>query len=267
MRKLTILGAGSAFTLDDYQTNYLITHEYNDETINMLVDCGGDARHALNKIGMGYKDITDVYISHLHNDHIGGLEWLGFAKFFDPTDTVRPRLWITADQADKLWTNALSAGMSSIQGRVTTMDDFFDVRPLQINETFALGDLRMQPVQTVHIMNGFHIVPSYGLLIENDVYTGDAKVVFITTDTQFCPHQIQDFYNMADIVIHDCEMLYFPEPFKSGVHSHYEDLKTLPEDTKKKIWLTHYQDNNLKAEDALIDGFLGLGVAGQVIEF
>ena len=44
---------------------------------------------------------------------------------------------------------------------------------------------------------------------------------------------------MADIIFHDCETL----PFKSGVHAHYEDLKTLDDKTRKKMWLYHYQDN------------------------
>ena len=28
-------------------------------------------------MGLGYADIDAVYISHLHADHVGGLEWLG----------------------------------------------------------------------------------------------------------------------------------------------------------------------------------------------
>lgn len=84
------------------------------------------------------------------------------------------------------------------------------------------------------------------------------KKVFITTDCQFCPAQIHDFYNMADLIFHDCEV-----GFRSGVHPNYDDLMTLPKETKKKIWLYH-TDGVLP--DAKKDGFLGFVEKGQVFE-
>ena len=53
MAKITFIGTGSAFTLRNWNTSMVISHEGK----NLLVDAGGDVRHALNEIGMSAKDI------------------------------------------------------------------------------------------------------------------------------------------------------------------------------------------------------------------
>lgn len=103
------------------------------------------------------------------------------------------------------------------------------------------------------------IVPSYGLLITE--LTTPERTVFLTTDTQFCPRQIERFYDRSEAIFHDCETY----PFKSGVHAHYDDLRTLPEATKKKMWLYHYgPDPKQRPEE---DGFQGFVAKGQTFEF
>ena len=49
----------------------------------LLIDCGSDARHSLAAAGYSFNEIDNIFISHLHADHIGGLEWLGFSRLYD----------------------------------------------------------------------------------------------------------------------------------------------------------------------------------------
>ena len=268
--QLQFLGVGSAFTLPkpeadgsvnlnkcDFQTNVVAT----ENNKRLLIDCGGDVRFSAAQCGYSAADIDAVYISHLHADHIGGLEWLAFSTFFNPR-VKRPKLYIVQELMEQMWEQSLQGGLSSIEGKVTNLTDFFDCKPSYINGSFfRLDDTRkfkttFTPVQTVHIMSGYRVVNSYGLLIN----THD-KCIFMTTDTQFCPNQIQQFYSTADTIFHDCETA----PFKSGVHAHYDDLKTLPSATKAKMWLTHYQPN--PQQDAKADGFKGFVKKGQTFEF
>lgn len=254
--KLTVVGAGSAFALKNWQTMYLL--EDNGHT--MAIDHGSDARHAFNEVGLKAVDIESVYVSHLHGDHLQGLEWLGFSTYFIP-GVPRPALYLVDALREPAW-RALEPAMGSIQGKIVTLDDYFEVKAVEKNAVIKWNSLKLQPVQTVHVMNGFAIVPSFGLMIE-----GKQKI-FITTDTQFAPHQIMDFYRAADIIIHDCELLYGPDgtPIKSGVHAHFEDLKTLPDHIKKKMWFTHYSDNWEEfVEIAETEGFLGFALQGQVL--
>lgn len=179
-----------------------------------------------------------MYISHLHADHAGGIEYLGFCSFFD-TNKEKIQLIGNRDIIREGWKHTWSGGMRSYQGKVLTLEDFFDVQMIPQNGRFIWEDIEFQIVQSVHIMDGYAIVPSYGLMM-NQGQTGiDKYSVFFTTDTQFNPNQIMDFYKQADLIVQDCETY----PFKSGVHAHFDELCTLPEDIRKRMVLVHYADN------------------------
>jgi ribonuclease BN (tRNA processing enzyme) len=253
--KLTFIGTGSAFAMTNFQSNMLL----EDSGKRLLIDAGGDVRFALAKAGLGAKDVDALYISHLHADHIGGIEWLAFSRYFNPGP--RPELFINERLSHTLWENSLRGGMASHQGVVLTLDHFFSrVHRIETNGSFRFGHTDCRLVQTVHYMDGYEIVPSYGLLlrVDNNPAAGE---VFLTTDTQFAPSQIMDFYRRASIVFQDCET----SPYKSGVHAHYTELKTLPDEIRAKMWLYHYQDGPLP--DAPADGFAGFVKQGQVFEF
>lgn len=93
--------------------------------------------------------------------------------------------------------------------------------------------------------------------------------VFFTTDTQHCPAQINAFYNQADVIFHDCETTAFP----SGVHAHYKDLVSLPENVKHKTHLIHYMPDDedesgpfFRPDQAISDGFRGFVSPGTVFD-
>ncbi|MHA2043398.1 MAG: MBL fold metallo-hydrolase [Candidatus Thorarchaeota archaeon] len=160
------------------------------------------------------------------------------------------------ERGGMLW-QSLKAGLQSLEGKVLELEDLFDVRILEENVCFEWEEINFCPVQTVHVMNGREIVDSYGLLINSD---DPENTTFLTTDTQFCPRQIEHFYDKSKLVFQDCETA----PFKSGVHAHYTDLVTLPEKTKEKMWLYHYQEE--PPQDAEGDGFAGFIERGQSFE-
>ena len=250
--KLTFIGSGSAFALENFNSNMVL--EVNGR--RMMIDCGSDARWAMKESGWTYKDVDAIYISHLHADHIAGIEWLAFCSYFDPTVKKIP-MYINDLMSHELWEKSLQGGLGSIQNKITTLDDFFDVHRITLNGLFQFEGFEFRIVQTVHVMNGYHLVPSYGLIWN----TPSGKQVFLTTDTQYCPHQIYDFYNTADVIFHDCET----SSFKSGIHAHYDDLSTLDKEVKAKMWLYHYQDGD--KPDAVQDGFLGFVQKGQAFDF
>jgi ribonuclease BN (tRNA processing enzyme) len=250
MSKITFAGVGGAFTTQEYwQSNMLLETPEG----KMMIDCGTDARFSFGELGMKATDPNAIYISHLHADHIGGLEWLGFSTYFNP-NCDRPKMYLVGDLVDDLW-RSLQSGMQSCEGGVLSLESFFDVQKISPNGSFNYGDCNLTPIQTVHVMNGFRIVHSYGLMINRN-----GRKSFLTTDTQFCPRQIEKFYNQAEVIFQDCET----SPFKTGVHAHYEDLKTLSPEVKKKMWLYHYQPN--PPYDAVADGFAGFIKKGQAFD-
>lgn len=251
--KLIFLGSGSAFTLgENYQSNMLIESGANK---HLLIDCGSDARRAMHELGFSFRDINDVYISHLHSDHVGGLEWLAFNTKFQP-NCSQPVLHINEDLANDLWNKVLSGGLSSLKGIEAELSTYFDVDPIARNGSFVWEGVEFIIVKTKHVMNNLSLVPSYGLYI-----IGHHRKIFITTDSQMDLEHFEKYYKEADLIFQDCET----SALKSGVHAHYTELVGLDPQIKSKMWLYHYQNGPLP--DAQNDGFLGFVKKGQAFNF
>jgi ribonuclease BN (tRNA processing enzyme) len=251
--QLLFLGSGSAHTLagDNFQSNMILTA---DNGRRLLIDCGSDIRWSLARRGLSYKAITDIYISHLHADHIGGLEHIGFQTKFDP-GCVRPRLYLDASLPEPLWNNSLKGGMGLIADGETTLETYFEVHEIANSASFEFEGIRLQPIPTTHVTSPRRTIFSHGLFIEHR-----QRKTFITTDTQFCPDHLTPYYAAADLIFHDCEI----GQAKTGVHSHYDDLVSLPQTVRAKTWLYDYQPTGLP--DVVSDGFRGLVTAGQSFE-
>lgn len=249
--KLTFLGSGSAFTLgsDNFQSNLLL--ERNDQ--RLLIDCGTDIRHSLNAFNLDFRDFQSVYISHLHSDHIGGLEWLGFsAKFHEKC--APPNLYIHESMIPSLWENALSAGMRSIKGIKCQLQTYFNTHPVQ--DKFIWEGVEFHCIQTIHVFDEFKQQPCYGLFFA----TGE-NTIFFTADTTFSKDLFMPYYQEATVIFQDCET----SPMKSGVHAHYSELCTLDTEIKKKMWLYHY--NHYPLPNPENEGFLGFVRPRQVFDF
>lgn len=253
MSKLIFLGSGSAFTVgeDNFQSNILIQ---SDRGKYLLIDCGSDIRFSLHKLNLSYLDITDIYISHLHADHVGGLEYIGFNTMFDPR-CDRPHLYLSKELVSELWERSLSGGMRSIQGKITSLDSFFDVHPVEIDRSFVWEKIKFNLIKVVHIDNGYFVMPSYGLFFEINNFK-----IFISTDTQLS-NNLSEIYHQADLIFQDCEL----SDYATGVHAHYKQLVKLSPEIKQKIWLYGYQSKQLP--EAKADGFCGFVKRGQVFDF
>ncbi len=249
MKKMTFLGSGSAFTVGDgnYQSNILLEDENNNK---LLLDCGSDIRFSLYDMGLSYAHIPEIYISHLHADHAGGLEYMGFCRLADPACDIA-RLHISQYFRSMLQTFVLK-NMLSFNGEIADLNTFFNVNYISKDETMQWGGTVFEIIENVHVKNNYWAEPSFGLM-----FLWGGKRIFITTDTGYFPEHLIGHYLKADIIFHDCETA----DYASGVHAHYNKLKELPVDIKKKIWLYHYQPGPLP--DAEKEGFKGFVQKGQ----
>jgi len=259
MTRLIFLGSGSAFTLGggNFQSNMMLIRNFDRDHIErkLLIDAGSDIRFSLRAAGFSHLDVTDIYLSHLHADHAGGLEYLGFSTKFDPR-CDRPHLYLSKDLVNELWNRTLSGGMRSINGDITDLDTFFQVHPVSYQGSFVWEDITFKLIRVVHVDNGHFLMPAYGLRFEVD-----GVKVFLTTDAKLCLDYTLEHYQWADIIFEDCETAQFP----SGIHAHYKDLLTLPIEIRRKMWLYHYQPGDLP--DAKKDGFQGFVKRGQIFDF
>jgi hypothetical protein len=313
--KVKVLGCGNAFStlngnacflLEDTQRRVLRDWSKGEDeedsaecfkTRHMLIDAGWALPYMLKKNGIDIRHITDIYLSHQHSDHAGSLEYIGFMRYdwvnkpdhFSKFKGMNaPALIANAKLMDDLWDKTLSGGMSSVEGLDTKLETFFEPCPIRGSEKFYWCGWTCSLIQQIHIMTGSMISNTFGLFMEKD---GHPSLYFVT-DSQHCsPRQIEIFYKRADVIFQDCECIGVDTPnkhmkFCSGVHANYAQLAgwggtnsvILPEEIKKKMWLTHYQDFVSEGKDffgnscdwnelAVEDGFKGFLKVGQEFEF
>lgn len=254
--KITFTGVGNSSTTQEYyQSGFVL--EQNGK--RLLVDCGTDARFALGELGVTNGTVGTwldaVYITHLHGDHCGGLEWLAFCCYFNKAKP-RPKLFISSDLVPDLEA-ILRVGLNSLKGQSCSLDTFFDVQ--RVYQHFTWENLSFYLVKGEHVWANNVLMPMYGLWF-GSVHGNDSRSYFYSGDTMITPKS-REIMARSNLIWHDCET--YPN-HKSGVHAHYTDLQELPEEVRKRMWLYHYDPNH--PQDPVADGFAGWTKKGQVFE-
>lgn len=62
-------------------------------------------------------------------------------------------------------------------------------------------------------------------------------------------------HQSCSLIFHDCQLFETGDNNRLGVHASYQQLKQLPDDIRRKMWLYHYGDTPLP--NASKDGFAG----------
>lgn len=233
--KITMIGTGNAFAKAYYNNNALVETEH----IRLLIDCGITLPHALYQSGRTFADLDGVLISHMHGDHIGGLEELAFQMMY--TYARKPTLYIAESLIEPLWNHSLRGGL--VQGELDSIDCFFHVVPLQPEINIELAkDLKIKLIQTEHIKNK----DSYSFVI-NDTF-------FYSADMTFNPKLLHELHNAGvQTIYHDCQL-----EGPGYVHTTLDELLSLPLELQRKIKLMHYGDT--------IGNYIGKTGAMEIVE-
>ncbi len=227
------LGVGEAFAKTLRQTNYLVRPAEGEP---FLVDFGHTAPRALHALGIEMRSVARVLLSHLHGDHVGGLEELGFTGYFSWGE--RPVLHVPANLLPHLWDHVLAAGMGqrlhdpSGRPRTAGLETYFDVRPLRPREAVSLGSVRATPFATPHVPGR----PSWGFRLE-DRATGGVAV--LTCDSRLHRGNLEGPGRGAHAIFHDCQLSDNGAP----IHATLRELLALPLDVQERILLVHYGDD------------------------
>ena len=263
--QIFFIGVGSAFAERHHQTNFLIIKGDS----HVMVDFGRTAPEAFrDTTGLSPYDIEVVLPTHSHGDHVGAIEQLAqMNKYVGIPHMGKKKLKmvISTEYQRILWENSLRGGLEYneelAKGRVMTFSDYFDViRPEwkqhQPREVFQVdvGDIHLEMFRTNHIPE--QAVNWAGSFISYGVFVDDR--VLVSCDSKFDTGLIDMYGDKSEAIFHDVQF------FPGAVHAPLDDLKTLPDDIKKKTRLIHYGDN-WESQD--ITGFQGWATQGVVYSF
>lgn len=266
MLTLTFLGVGSAFAKRNFQSNALVEvwssdpQQQSAPDDTLLIDFGATgplALHALkerpgfeylNQGGrIAYSAIRNVFITHLHGDHVGGLEELAVvtryaSRLKSGGRRSRPRLIADESILATLWEQCLRGGLGVHSEGVATLEDYFEVialhaPPVAGPASFTLLErYELLPIRTDHIrIQRRYDWPSFGLLLR-DRQTNETVVY--SGDTRFDPDGLGPLLRDAKTIFHEVHLEEPPDP----VHTMLNELRTLPESTRKKTFLYHFSD-------------------------
>lgn len=236
------LGVGDAFSAKHYSSCVAV----GSGDSWLLVDCPHPIRKILREasatsgVELEVDKFTAVVVTHLHADHCSGLE--GFLYYASFVLQRRPLVLAHTHVAARMWSGHLAAGMEQLMPgpeehpRQMNFGDYADLTPLSTDKPITIGPFSIESRLTVH-----HI-PTTALRIH-----ADGRCLGLSADTAFDPGLIE-WLSAANVVVHETNY---------GVHTPYEKLAALPEETRKKMRLIHYPDDfDAKASviEALVQG-------------
>jgi ribonuclease BN (tRNA processing enzyme) len=224
--EVIVLGAGDTFSERLHSTALLLCAD----GAQLAIDCPdmyrGVLRDAADATGRALSlfDIDDVLITHVHGDHMNGLEGVAFFKHFG--QDRRLRLHTSPEVRGVIWDRRLAAPMEALWDgssfRQMAFEDYFDYRPLSWTDVITIGPFEIRARRTIH-----H-VPTSALLV-----TACGRTLGYSADTAFDPDLIA-FLSPADLIIHETNL--------GPAHTSYRDLLTVDGDVRRKLRLIHYPD-------------------------
>ena len=219
-----IVGVGSAISDRNYGSSAAI------QTANglVLIDCPDSVLRALRDasakcgIPLDPMSITDILVTHLHGDHVNGLEILGWKRWIAHQSgrSAKPTIHAVESVARRLW-ERLAPAMD--QNGHAQLSDYFGLNILVEGVPTSIAGLQ------VETRLAEHLIPCSGFRISR----GGATLGW-SGDTRFSPSHI-DWLSSADVIVH--------ETSESRVHTPISCLNALAPELRRKMRLIHMEDN------------------------
>lgn len=253
----TFVGTGDAFSRHYGHTNALV----EAGEMRLMIDFGHLAPQRLEDIGHSLDSLTHVAISHIHADHIGGLEELAFLSRFVYRRKIT--LLTPGNLRHLLWEHSLRGGLEMVADENgepihCELETYFDV--LELSDSWQTIDaVRILPFRTDHVPGK----DSWGFVVE-DVANG-ARVIF-GCDTRVRHPELEEEPLHEDFargpIFHDCQL---SGGGASTIHVPLAEIGYPPE-VQERVVLVHYSDRLPEHLEAVRRAGLKVAYPGDVVE-
>lgn len=241
--RLEVLGIGNAFTATHNNTSFLITDEKR-----LLVDGPQGLFGILHARGLGPGDIDGVIVTHIHGDHVSGLETLliwkrGIQGVRTPLFTSRK---VYRELKEKFFPSFAVGFEPDLRGtRARSFESYVEFIELDENSLTPLSSNTR-----IGIRHNWHPTPTLGLKVHMGRFS-----VGISGDTCYRPRLLrelralghlteQEFQRLAGDWLWSADLVYHEaDKSRSGPHTSEYDLLRLPDSIRGKIRLVHIPDD------------------------
>lgn len=198
--------------------------------INALIDCGATSLVAMSKLAIELRDISTIFLTHFHADHVGGLPFFLLESHY----VLKRRRDLTVAGPTSLKSRYASIMESAFPGSKTTEWAFpLTLRELEIGKRDEIGGVRITPF---HVVHDDRAGPCLGFRIE-----AEGKVIAFSGDTEWTDALIE-IGRDADLFI--CEAYSRDKPISS--HMALSLLEPhLAQIRPKRLLLTHMSSDML----------------------
>ncbi|MCG9723605.1 MBL fold metallo-hydrolase [Shewanella sp. Isolate7] len=235
-----IIGCGHSEAVENFNNNALLHHGNQ----NLLVDCGHTVKHALNAQSLNIGQIDAIFITHVHGDHVFGLERVAYESKFKYQKKIK--LILREEVITELWSETLKGSLGYNSDGSASLEDYFDLVILK-EDYFFFNGLRIDLVRVNHTPGK----STHGIVVDNKI--------FYSSDTLAIPETI----NTLDFKVgfHDVTLSDF-----NPVHATLDSLiNEYSYDIRKKLYLMSYEDSWREYQNIVEDNFRGYATQGMKV--
>ena len=223
-----------------------------------LIDCGRQAPDQLESAGLSWHELDGQIVTHVHGDHVYGMEDFAFRRYFEAQRGVesvmrggpRPALIAHSAVLEEVW-ESLAPSLRYLKNdegdpRSGSLASYFDVagavtseaprsNPWAHAERFLVGDMGLTARECQHVPGK----PSCSLELELDAGNPDGALAWWSGDSTVDTDLLVALEPRTSIFFHDCTFIDYP----GQVHGAYELLARLPEVVRRKVVVMHHDDD------------------------
>ena len=233
--KLFITGTGCSHAREQMSTNVVV--DYNG--FKLGIECPHPIMHQLHMSGLAAEHIDAWFVTHIHADHVSGLESLAFYRWYQLGKST------TICAAGDVLGPLSRVHKVSALGRQTTLDG--EPAGLSLEEVYyGLEARTSEPIKVgpflVEVKKVKHVVPTYAVKV-----TSPDGLSFAYSGDTIADRSTVEWLTKADVFAYDS--------CGGPIHASHEDLAAmLSSDEKRRCILLHRGDREY--ESARTEGFI-----------